>query len=725
MQLPTATYRLQLREGMDLPRAATIVPYLKRLGISHLYLSPIFTATSGSTHGYDVIDPNEVDPAIGGRAGLETLSEALKAEGLGLVLDIVPNHMAFTIENPWLRDVLAHGEASAYREHFDIDHDGPLPLPWLGAHFADMVEAGEIAVEGEEMVAGELRIPLAAHPKGDIFAVHEAQPWRLTSWRTEAAAIKHRRFFTVTGLIGVRVEDEAVFEDVHRLTFELIDAGIAQGLRVDHVDGLADPSQYLARLRARLPDTPIWIEKILTGDEALPDWDIEGTTGYEAARAIARVLTDADGAERLSEDAPDFRLTLARAKDQILRRELPAELDRLTDLALAAALDDPRAIEWGRAAWRDAIRLYIGAFPRYRTYTTGDTVSPEDAALIEETAKLAAEGEPDAGALPDLARLLCDPAQYALRLRLQQVTGAAIAKAQEDTAFYRHTALLSANEVGGEPDEPTMRRRSFHIWMERRQATMPHSLTLTSSHDTKRSEDARMRLAALSHRPQARETLLRLTELKAPWNWYLMQSAFAAAPDGDLFTRLPEHMVKAMREAKRDTFWTDPDPAFEGRITAAARAVAARIEPLPDRLTPLATIADRLSLAQCALKLTTPGIPDIYQGTEIASYRLTDPDNREPVDFDMLAAALDDPSGLRPLDALKLSLTRTLLGLRRDRPDLFESPYEPREAGAGTLSFARGALGVVVSTYGEALPQAPALWPPAEAGPQSVRITLD
>ncbi len=725
MILPSATYRLQLREGMDLARAATIVPYLARLGVSHLYLSPIFTAAPGSTHGYDVTDPNEVDPAIGGRAALDGLSTVLKEHGLGLVLDIVPNHMAFTVANPWLRDVLARGEASAWRRHFDIDHDRPLPLPWLGAPFADMADAGEIAVEGREMVAGDLRIPLAVPATGDLHATHEAQPWRLTHWRTEAAAIAHRRFFTVTGLIGLRVEDPAVFEDVHRLTFELVDAGIADGLRVDHVDGLADPSDYLERLRARLPDVPIWVEKILTGDEALPDWPIEGTTGYEAARAIAQVLTDADGAERLADDAPDFRRTVARAKDQIIRRELPAELDRLTDLAVEAAAGDRRAREWGRSAWRDAIRLYIGAFPRYRTYTTADAIPDEDARIVAQTAVAAAEAEPDAGALPDLARLLVDPAQHALRLRLQQVTGAAIAKAQEDTAFYRHTALLSANEVGGEPDEPAMRRRAFHAAMRRRHATMPHALTLTSSHDTKRAEDARMRLAALSHRPQARESLLALTGLRAPWNWYLAQSAFAAAPDGDLEERLPAHMEKAMREAKRDTFWTDPDPEFEGRVTAAARAIAGRIDPLPDRLLALAALAGRLCIAQCALKLTVPGIPDIYQGTEVGSFRLTDPDNRAAIDFDRLARALDDPSILQPFDAVKLSLTRTLLALRRDRPEVFAAPYAPQEATFGILSFTRGPLGVTVTTDGEILVPEPCLWPPVELGPQPVRITLD
>lgn len=727
MQLPSATYRLQLREGMDLARAATLVPYLADLGVSHLYLSPVFTAAPGSTHGYDVTDANEVEPALGGLSALEDLSAALKARDLGLILDIVPNHMAFTVHNPWLRDVLRHGEASAYRDHFDIDWEsGPLPLPWLGAPFADLVDGGEVAVDGADMVVGDLRVPLGPAPDGDIHAVHDAQVWRLTHWRTESSAISHRRFFTVTGLIGLKVEDARVFEDVHRLTFDLVDRGVVQGLRVDHVDGLADPAAYLADLRARLPETPVWVEKILTGDEALPDWPVQGTTGYEAGRAIARVLTDAKGAARLAEDAPDFRGTVADAKDQIVTTELPAELERLTDLAFAAAEADVRAREWGRPAWTEAIRLYIGAFPRYRTYATEDRVDPEDVALVEETAAIAAEGQPDPGALPDLVRLLNDPDSPDLRLRLQQVTGAAIAKAQEDTSFYRHTALLSANEVGGEPDEPAMDVGEFHAAMVRRQEAMPGGLTLTSSHDTKRSEDARMRIAAISHDAGARAVLLSLTDLDLPWGWYLAQSAFAGQPAGDLADRLAAHMEKAVREAKEDTFWTAPDVAFESNVTDAARAIAPRMDPLPDPLASLAARAERLALAQCALKLATPGIPDIYQGTEVGSFLLTDPDNRRPVDFDALARALKaDGAELAPFDRAKLSLTRTLLHLRRTRPDIFAAPYVSQDAPAGMLSFRRGALSVTVSTVGANLPSLAAFWPAAELGAQPVRLSLD
>ncbi|WGH77165.1 malto-oligosyltrehalose synthase [Jannaschia ovalis] len=725
MKLPSATYRLQLREGMDFARAARLAPYLRDLGVSHLYLAPVFTAAPGSTHGYDVCDPNEVEPELGGRAGLEALSAAMRDHGLGLILDIVPNHMAFTVHNRWLADVLAKGRNSAYSGHFDIDWtEGRLRLPWLGAPFADLADAGEITVEDDAMVApGGLRVPLAARPMGDIHAVHAAQPWRLTHWRTEAAAISHRRFFTVTGLIGLRVEDRAVFEDVHRLTFELVERGVVDGLRVDHVDGLADPAEYLRRLRDRLPDTPIWVEKILTGDEALPEWPVEGTTGYVAARSIARVLTDGAGAARLAEGWGDFGAVRDAAKTQIVTTELQAELERLTDLATEAGA----AMEWGRAAWRDAILAYVRAFPRYRSYTTADTVPKPDAALIRDVAVRAARARPDPGALPDLARLLTDPAVVELRLRLQQLTGAAIAKAQEDTAFYRWVPLLSANEVGAEPDAPALDPAGFHAKMAAREAQMPGALTLTSSHDTKRAEDARMRIAAISHAPGVRDDLMALVDdLPAPWGWYLAQSAFAGAPDGDLADRLATHMEKAMREAKRDTFWTAVDAAFEAPVLDAARAAAARFGSLPEALAPLARQAERLSLAQAALKLTIPGIPDIYQGTEIGSFRLTDPDNRAPVDFERLEAALAGGGDLSGFDRAKLDLTRCLLHLRRDHPEDFAAAWEPRDAPEGQLSARRGALTVTVSTRGEDLPAAEgALWPPAALGPQAVRIARD
>ncbi|MEM7709497.1 MAG: malto-oligosyltrehalose synthase, partial [Pseudomonadota bacterium] len=660
------------------------------------------------------------------RAGLDALSTTLADHGLGLILDIVPNHMAFAAETPWLRDVLRHGRDSVYAGHFDIDWSGGrLRLPWLGAPFADLAERGEIRIEGDEMVAPGLRLPLAASPVGDIVAIHDAQPWRLTHWRTEAAAIRHRRFFTVTGLIGLRVEDRAVFEDVHRLTFDLIDSGVAHGLRVDHVDGLADPAEYLDRLRRRLPDTPIWIEKILTRDEALPDWPVQGTTGYVAARAIAQVLTDADGAAVLAAGWPDFDTLRDDAKTQIVTTELQAELERLAELALAAGT--AVELEWGRAAWRDALIAYVRAFPRYRTYTTRAEIPAADETLIRETATRAAAPLPHPGALPDLADLLTDPAAHPeLRLRLQQLTGAAIAKAQEDTAFYRWTPLLSANEVGAEPPEPSLSPAEFHAAMVQRHARMPHGLTLTSSHDTKRSEDARMRLAAISHDPDRRDALLaRVFDLPMPWRWYLAQSAFAAAPDGDLDERLAVHMEKALREAKEDTFWTAPNAAFEAPILAAARQTANAFDSVSADLVGLVARAENLALAQCALKLFAPGIPDIYQGTEIGSFRLTDPDNRAPVDWDALADLLAGGQGLTPFDRRKFDLTRTLLQLRRDRPDDIAAPWRPLEARPGRLSAARGTIRLDVTIDGTSFASAgSAHWPSDATVDTPVRISL-
>jgi (1->4)-alpha-D-glucan 1-alpha-D-glucosylmutase len=709
MRLPTATYRLQLREGMDFARAADLVPYFRDLGVSDLYLSPIFTAAPGSTHGYDVTDPNEVAPDLGGREGLEHLAQRLRDAGLGLILDIVPNHMAFTVHNPWLFDVLRHGQDSRYARHFDIDWSGGrLRLPWLGAPFAELAEAGEITIDGDMMRAPGLRVPLAVPAKASLAETHDAQPWRLTAWPSEAAAIDHRRFFTVTGLIGLRVEDRDVFDDVHGLTFDLIDSGVATGLRVDHVDGLADPDAYLRRLRDRLPDTPVWVEKILTGDEPLPDWPVQGETGYVAARSVTRLLTDPDGAAQLAAGWPAFTDVRDDAKTQIVTVELQAEIERLTDLATRAGAH----LDWGRGAWRQAILAYVRAFPRYRSYSTIDDVPTSDATLIRDTAERAALHLPAALALGDLADLLCDADHVELRLRMQQLTGAAIAKAQEDTAFYRWTPLLSANEVGAEPDEPAMSVADFHAAMQQRQADMPYGLTLTSSHDTKRSEDARMRIAAISHVPGLAEALLaQVPDASAPWRWYIAQSAFAAAPAGALADRLAAHLEKATREAKRDTFWTAPVGDFEGPVLDAARMAATAFG--DDSLfADLALRAENLALAQCALKLFMPGVPDIYQGTEIGSFRLTDPDNRAAVDWDRLALLADGQRAGTDFDRVKFDLTRTLLRLRRGEPDAFSGAWQRIDAPDGELRAGRGPYLLHLSICGSVLSDdGPALWP--------------
>lgn len=724
MRLPASCYRLQFRDGMDFDRAAELVPYLDRLGITDLYASPLFTAASGSGHGYDVTDPTSIDPAIGGRDGLERLSERLRAHDMGLVLDIVPNHMAFSAETPWLRDLLRHGADSRFSRHFDLDPAAErLRLPWLDDAFETLADARAFRVEddpdGPVLVRDGLRVPLARtsalaraaeSPDPDaIRALHAEQPWRLVDWRTEQDALGHRRFFNITSLIGVRVEDETVFEDAHALLFDLVDAGIVTGIRIDHIDGLADPAGYLDRLHARVPDTPVWVEKILTGNEALPDWPVQGTTGYVAARAMGRALTDPEGRTRL--DAAYRRITgrrtpldraLARAKRQIMTQDLSAELWQLHGMLSEMAAADPVASEYGPEMLRRALVELIAVFPRYRSYMTADEVGPEDAALIRDTAARAAEALPSPGALPFLADALLAEGHLAgrLRLRFQQVTGAAMAKAQEDTLFYRDVSLLGANEVGGEPDDSPLDPGAFHDAMRRRAETMPHGLTLTSSHDTKRSEDARMRITAATHHPEAFLELFETCSAGAgedvlpELRWYMTQTLLAvAASDGDLSARLRDHVEKALREAKEQTFWIAPDDSVECPARAYADRLADRFDPLPTEAAPMLEIADRLSLMLTALKLTVPGIPDIYQGCEAARYMLTDPDNRRPVDFAQLEAALDDPNALpRPLDRAKFALTRLLLGRRRDDPGLFlHGDYRPLDAPPNVIAFERRA----------------------------------
>lgn len=722
MRLPTTTYRLQLREGVTFETVEGLLPYLVDLGISDLYLSPIFRASTGSTHGYDVIDPNEIEPSLGGRAGFESLAKAAQDHGLGVILDIVPNHTAFSPENPWLRDVLRHGRDSRYAAHFDIDwSEGRLLLPMLQAPFEARLAEGAFEIreaeDGPVLCDGPLEIPLrpTSVPKETpdtdrLRQLHEAQAWKLCDWRLERDSVTHRRFFNITGLIGMRIEDEGVFEDMHRTTFELADAGLIQGLRLDHVDGLADPGRYLRRLRDRLGDMPIWIEKILTGDEALPDWPVQGTTGYEAARSIARVLTDEDGLARLDAEwreatgsRSDFARTLAQSKAEVLRNELAAELHQLIHLAQKAA-KAARGIEVGPEFLREAIEALLIAFPRYRTYFDSGEPRPEDLELWDAVVAEAARRPRSDAAITFVAGLVREPdteEAAAFRTRFQQVTGALIAKAHEDTASFRYTRFLAANEVGAEPDHATLDVGGFAWILERRQNMQPQGLTLTSSHDTKRSEDARMRLVAISHMPEAFEKLYQDASIRVPgaadvgpnFRWYLCQSLLAIWDDAadDLGQRLADHAEKAMREAKRITYWTDPVEEVEAPALDWAQSLAADWgRYLPRAAEELIERGRVLSEVQVALKFVMPGIPDIYQGAEIGHHYLTDPDNRRPVDFAHLARV----AGEDGFDGRKARLTRALARLRRDAGDFFtQAAPEFDRIGEGRFTLRRAAGG--------------------------------
>ena len=520
--IPSATYRIQFRNGMTFDRVVGLIPYLKDLGISHLYASPVFTAASGSTHGYDVTDPNEIDPAIGGREGFDRMAAALKRAGMGLILDIVPNHMSTSLENRWWRDVIQHGQQSRYARYFDIDWSRPLTLPFLGDTFEAELEKGAITLK-RDSVTGEVSLayydndyplnPGTFSEDKRIADIHEAQSWRLMSWREAPKNLSWRRFFEITGLVGVRVEDEAVFDDTHRLILELVHGGVVDGLRIDHIDGLADPLGYLQRLRQETgPECYITVEKILAKGEQLPaEWPVSGTTGYEFIASLAEVLVDDSSLERLEAIhnetlgvAVDRHAELRDAKGLMTDRNFEGEFTTL--LTLATALAERNGVELQRDDVRHALRELLIAFPVYRTYGTAEGLTPPDVALLN---RVIASVNASEAALSLIVRILTgdlpvsDRDTAALfRTRFQQLTGPLMAKSVEDTLFFRHNLELALNEVGADPTPRAFSLSRFHQEMRIRLARQPDALLGTSTHDTKRGEDARARLYTLTEAPE-------------------------------------------------------------------------------------------------------------------------------------------------------------------------------------------------------------------------------
>ncbi len=687
-----ASYRVQLREGMNFATLEGRLDQIAALGVSHLYLSPILTAAPGSTHGYDVTDPTTVDEELGGRAGFESLSRAAQARGLRVIVDIVPNHMAFGLDTPWLRDVLAKGMRSPHGPVFDIDWGaGPLALPWLQTSLAEMAEAGDVSLSEDCLVAGPLRVPLAPGTATgpdrrlameDAVALQERQHWRLLPWQLERDSITHRRFFSVTSLIGVRVEDEEVFDATHAEILDLVERGLIHGLRVDHVDGLVDPGGYLQQLTGRLPDdVPVWVEKILVTGERLPDWTVAGTTGYEASAVIDRLLTDPDGSGRIDalwrEETGvegDFHGEVVAAKREVLTDELAAELRQLRGLAKALADEEARPV--GPETLREALTELLVAFPRYRSYI-GAGAGETDARIWRDTADQAAAEVRDRATIDWITgRILAADGDAARRLavRLEQVTGALIAKAHEDTAGFRFNRYLVANEVGADPDRPTTTPGDVQDHLADRLDRFPRALTLGSSHDTKRAEDTRARIAAMSHDTDAATALWQdaaslpgSDAIDANRRFYAFQVALGIWGAPDAGARAADHMVKALREGKEVTYWTAPDETREARMQDWVRALLARWDAnRPAPLLGLCRIGEGLALAGLALRLLWPGMPDIYQGGEGPLFQLTDPDNRRPPDWDALARP---PKG--GFHAAKADLLATGLALRQAEPDLF------------------------------------------------------
>ena len=692
--LPIATYRLQLRNGVDFDRVTTDLDAIARLGVSHLYLSPVFTATSGSTHGYDVTCPDEIDPALGGVEGLRALSSAARARGLGIILDIVPNHTAFSLENPWLVDVLRHGQASRYARHFDIDWSaGRLVLPWLPRPVQALLADGALHVAqdaelGPVLVAGDLRLPLQGDTSGPQEDVLARQSWQLADWQAGTDSITHRRFFNITELISMRVDRAEVFDDMHRLVLDLVASGDVQGLRIDHIDGLRAPGAYLARLRERVgPDVPIWVEKILVGDEPLPDWPVEGTTGYEHGRDIARVLTPPDGVAAVTalwsdavERSPDYAVTLTSAKRDILRHDLAAEVLRLVDLARTALQDDPE-YDPGPETLRQSVIGMLEGMPVYRTYFGEPHQSAAFATQAVEAmrAHVLATLRPPSTALRliEVVAQAQTAEEAAFRDLFQQTSGAVLAKSAEDTALYRFLPYPAACEVGASPDAASLSSEEF---AKASAAMEPGAMVLTSTHDTKRSEDARMRLVACAALPDAVQVLWRETcamprvqaaleaGVRRDEVWALMHSLLAAWQPASLAPELPDrvaaYLQKAMREAKEISVPGYPDDRAEAPALDLARDLAVAWQAdLPEAAAALIDRGEVLALVQLALKTLSRGVPDIYRGCEGPSFCLTDPDNRAAV----------DPGALMVLEqqqdfaGRKYRLTRALLALRQSR----------------------------------------------------------
>ncbi|GAB7030316.1 malto-oligosyltrehalose synthase [Streptomyces sp. NPDC021749] len=761
---PTATYRLQLQPDFPFSAAERMVPHLAALGVSHLHLSPVLEAVPGSTHGYDVVDHTAVRAELGGEPGLRALAATARAHGLGLVVDIVPNHMAVpgpVALNPPLWEVLRDGPASPYARWFDVDwdggHGGRLLLPVLGGRIGD--EAQHLRVDPEDGVLyyydkvfplrpGTEELPLAR--------LLEAQWYRLAWWRLARSELNYRRFFTISDLIGVRVEEPEVFEATHATVLRLIREGVIDGLRIDHPDGLADPAGYLTRLAEATGGRWTVVEKILTGEERLPaSWACAGTTGYDALRHIDGLFVCPQGAGRLfshyrdfvtplADEGGDWEETVRRAAYEVVSHDLAAEVERLVRTAARISARDPRPGDHAPWALRQAIREVLVRLPVYRPYA-GDASRaaqdvamlgraavgartafrvPEEARAVDLVHDLALGVGADGGAALAEATEATDPGDPADRrdradfaARFAQTASALHAKSVEDTAFYRYPVLLSACEVGGDPGEPALGPEAFHAYCARIQRDWPATGTVLSTHDTKRSADVRARIAVLSECPDRwRDVLAGIGEdavcgagaallpgagpADPMVSWLAWQTAFGlgapadgpatvGAPHSDGWGRVGPAVLKAVREAGLRTSWTEPNAEYEEAVTEFVRT-----GPCGATAAPLAALAEQLApyiranvLGAALLHLTMPGVPDLYQGTELTYSALVDPDNRRPAAFrPELLAELDGGVAGAPLDLAgeKLRLTVAALRLRRAHPEWFGA------AGSYTPVYAEG-----------------------------------
>lgn len=702
VRFPTSTYRLQVTPEFDLDASARCAEYVASLGADWLYLSPLLES-NGSEHGYDVVDHRCVDVARGGADGLDRLAARAQELGLGILVDIVPNHVgvAEPVRNPWWWDVLQHGRDSQWADAFDVDWDaadGRIRLPVIGDD-----DDASIRLDGDRIRYHDHEFPVAPGTAADGAPIEEVlrrQHYELMSWRRADRDLNYRRFFAVNTLAGVRVELPWVYDETHREILRWVHTGLVDGLRVDHPDGLADPGGYLDALARDLGDGYVLVEKILTGDETLPSaWPVAGTTGYDALAEIDRVLVDPSGSVELD--------ALAREIGSGAQPHRWSELIHGTKRAVADGMLGSEVARIGRELARDggappgtddAIAELLACFPVYRSYLP--LGAEHLAAAADEAVRRRADLAPVIDAI--LPRL--GDAAHPAAVRFQQTSGMVMAKGVEDCAFYRSARLGSLTEVGGDPSEFSLDVGAFHQRQQVRQAAFPMSLTTLSTHDTKRGEDVRARLHVIAEIPLVWREVWETLRVDAPIGddavahvvWQGVVGAWPASRE-----RLHAYAAKAAREAATSTTWTSPDPTFEDALRAAIDrafddpALTRVVERFVEQVR---TPGWSNALSAKLLQLAAPGVPDVYQGSELWETSLVDPDNRRPVDFDQrrtLLARIDD-GWLPPVDetgAAKLLVTARVLRARRDRPDCW-TRYVPVEAvgdaAAHAVAFDRG-----------------------------------
>ncbi|OIH97205.1 malto-oligosyltrehalose synthase [Curtobacterium sp. MCBA15_001] len=692
---PVSTYRLQVSPDFDLTAAADVVEYVRDLGADWLYLSPVLQAEPGSAHGYDVVDHTRVDAERGGDDAFRALTEAAHAAGLGVLVDIVPNHVGVATpeSNPWWWSLLEHGQGSPVAWAFDVDWHaggGRVRVPVLADDLLDAVTLDTSDAARPVLRVGETAYPTApgtVEPGDDVSTVHDRQHYEFIHWKRADHDLNYRRFFAVNTLAAIRVEEPEVFAASHAVVGAWFRDGLVDGLRIDHPDGLYDPAGYLEDLRALTGGAYTLVEKILEPGEELPaSWPVDGTTGYDALGTMDRLFVDPRGEESLwatvEAEPADWQALTHDTRRGIADGILGSEVERLARLLEneTAHDDDPATVDHDRLV--DALAEVIACFDVYRTYL------PEGSHHLIDALEGAAESRPDLGDVIDrIAPSLIDPSNAAA-VRLQQTSGMVMAKGVEDTAFYRSAKLSSLSEVGGDPSIFAVSVDEFHAAQRECLASWPHTMTTLTTHDTKRSEDTRARIAVLAELgDEWTETFSRLNTL-APledgvFANLLWQAIVGARPASR--ERLHAYAEKASREAGDSTTWTEPDEAFEGRMHALVDAafddptVVAVLDDLDERIS-AAGWSNGLGLK--LVQLTAPGVPDVYQGTELWDRSLVDPDNRRAVDYAerrRILAELDGPEDDGPevlpsVDlegAAKLLVTSRALRLRRDRPELF------------------------------------------------------